>query len=362
MKLMNILAISTCAVLILGGCSGSNKDEEQTDKAVTEKIAKAHAENAPSENSIKKQKKLKKKKQPKRVDRKVRGGSERADAFGRTGDYDDTDENYVLSLKSYGELSVLGLKPMMTVQETHDTLIGKDFKIPPKKTMWKYNRREGNPLGQDCSREKCAAGSVEKQNRAMPIHRDRPYTERITPTFFIDKDGVQKLVFIEYWRKLEPSVFAPDMLDTLVERYGEPWNITLTTGFSDQTDKTLYLTYKLGDLALPNGKTEVQGDNHNSVVSRINCLNTRTYDVTVKPTKWCSEIMELEEYPTHVFFRASGFEVMKISVGSDFMSITLSGGFYIGSVEDLLNEEYLKEKIIKSEHRLERKPVKLDDL
>ncbi len=335
MQFTNTLAVTACTAVLLTACGKSddsgNKNTSQQEKTNEETKVK------PKEKVVK------------------------------------PDDMY--SIDQFLDTSVMGLKPLMTRDEVRQTLESKGFDIPTSGGFMGANK---TPLGIECddsTTDPCKRIGYSQQYATYSIREDLESdapAEKILPFFFVDRNGVQRLYQVKYERKFSEPIYAPNMLDTFKKRYGKPTRENIS-GSSDE--KEVSLSYKVFN-TLPRGETyqDVRAQRDSTVFygnnlikaaskSRNKCLKDRINEYTEKWDDWCSYLMELDPYDTHLFFATSeDSEALDIRISSTEVTVGIIGRFLPEAARSFARELKLKEQLNALEQRRNKKVEGLDDL
>lgn len=226
-----------------------------------------------------------------------------------------------LTFDGYLGLEVQGLKPLMTISEVRATLAERGYDIGA-----------ASRFGMRC--DPCRIGR--SQDRAPTITRsDGPQDkslEEVTPFFFVDSDGEQRLWGLIYKRGFDTPTDPPKMKAPLEERFGEATrNWAERIDADDPSTMRQTLDYDLVML-LPNGETiddteqdklarlrlNTNGRTIPQSDSRAECWKSKLETGDMPATPWCSYILALDERPTDWFFGARyNQDVLNVDVGSD---------------------------------------------
>ncbi|PHR93634.1 MAG: hypothetical protein COA69_03055 [Robiginitomaculum sp.] len=329
MKAMLMIG-AACLIMGLGGCGGSGTDKNE--------------ENDPSTKTVQVEKKSKVKK---------------------------VTEGYTLD--QYLNVSVLGLKPLMTIKEVRQELESKGFEIPTGGGFM----APSSPLGLGCDEvdriNKCRIGQT--QSTATLSARTDSETgvqETVAPFFFLDIDGIEKLYSVKYTKPFADPIHPENMKDALLKRYGKA-NRVETRG--DANKQELFIQY-LMHANLPSGEAYDDVLTEQTVqslfgetkamrasITRMQCFNNhlKYYDVVIDER--CSYLMGLDAYGTHLFFEAiKDARALQINVTSDKMIVETIGRFIPEAAQTWKREQDVREKIKELESRRNQKAKGLSDL
>lgn len=292
-------------------------------------------------------------------------------------------EKIGLSFEGYLALEVQGVKPMMTIDEVRTALAEKGYTVGPV-----------SRFGSNCST--CKPGHYQKRANIIVTPDGK---HELTPFFFVDEDGTERLWGLRYERDFDDPVYPPNMQAAFEERFGEP-TFAFTGRYKDTDPDTIYtkMDYSL-NMRLPDGqsiddteqdylkviansnvlgasvadaddrgdcwkkKLERQEKDYNVEAMKAQGLDDEWIEKVTNNTPWCSFVMSMEPQPTDWFFGARyNTEVLQVLVKAKFMKIELSGHFLHNGERSAERVREYQAKLEAAEAMKARKPTSIDDL
>lgn len=258
----------------------------------------------------------------------------------------------MFALKEAMETDMFGLKIGMTPEQVRQELTKNGF-APPPRDEWGSKKKS---LGIECDYDpsRCDVGRVQP-NPVLPWRRpatDQANTpETIMPLFFVDTDGRQRLLRVNYLRRYEPQVDKANVTAAMAERFGQP-----TKGSSSN------LTYTL-ELPRPSEYPAAGTQNRfHQEINRHNCLQlTKTSLVNegrIDAPEECPAILKGNAEAQRMYDGINGTSnFLEIVADGRKLVMTLSGEVLGAAAKELADEERTMARI---SERLEASKRKVD--